>query len=81
MQSNPEFKAVQDSELIALNQSPSVKTYRNASRGHIVYKVRRGDKLAQIANDHNVTIDELRKWNHLRSKKIKTGQKLRINRA
>ena len=42
------------------------------------YKVRRGDNLGAIANKHDVSVTELRKWNGLRGNMIKVGQRLKI---
>ena len=81
LQTNPEFKSQQDSELIALNNSKSKRIKEVASSGRISYKVRRGDSLAEIAEAHDVTVAELKKWNHLKRGKIKAGQRLKINRA
>ena len=81
LQTNPEFKSQQDSELIALNSSTSKRIKDISSTGRISYKVRRGDSLAEIAEAHDVTVAELKKWNHLKRGKIKAGQRLKINRA
>lgn len=40
------------------------------------HKVRRGENLNTIANRYDVSVSELRKWNHLRSSKILVGQKI-----
>ena len=47
-------------------------------REPIVYRVKNGDVLGLIAQRHHVRIDDLRKWNNLRSNMIRTGQKLTI---
>lgn len=47
-------------------------------REPIVYRVKSGDVLGLIAQRHHVRIDDLRKWNNLRSNMIRTGQKLTI---
>jgi membrane-bound lytic murein transglycosylase D len=45
----------------------------------IIYKVKKGDTLIKIANKHdNVTVDDLRKWNNLKSSEIQPGMKLKI---
>lgn len=49
-----------------------------AGREPIVYKVKNGDVLGLIAQRYHVRIDDLRKWNNLRSNMIRTGQKLTI---
>jgi membrane-bound lytic murein transglycosylase D len=40
--------------------------------------VRSGDVLGLIAQRHRVRIDDLRKWNNLRSNMIRAGQRLNI---
>ncbi|GIV57965.1 MAG: lytic transglycosylase [Rhodothermaceae bacterium] len=44
----------------------------------IVYTVRRGDTLIEIADRHNVWVRDLKRWNNLRSDRIRAGQKLTI---
>lgn len=40
------------------------------------HKVRRGENLNIVADKHNVSVSELKKWNRLRSSKILVGQSL-----
>lgn len=42
------------------------------------YTVQRGDTLYKIANEFNVSIDDLKKWNNLTSDNLQIGQVLRI---
>ena len=45
----------------------------------ITYKVRRGDSLARIANEFNLTIKDIIKWNNLAGQKyLHPGQKLKL---
>jgi membrane-bound lytic murein transglycosylase D len=50
------------------------KTYLNGDKK--MYIVRSGDVLGDIANENNVTLDKLKKWNNLSTNTIKVGQKL-----
>jgi peptidoglycan endopeptidase LytE len=43
-----------------------------------VYKVRSGDTLEKIARSHDVSIDQIRRWNRLSSSRIYPGQELTI---
>lgn len=63
----------QDVELVAAKSNSSVY-----GREPIAYKVKEGDVLGTIALRHGVRVDDLRKWNNLRSNMIRTGQKLTI---
>ena len=46
---------------------------------HLVhYRVRRGDTLAGIADRYDVTVEDLRRWNHLRGAAAPRGMTLRI---
>jgi membrane-bound lytic murein transglycosylase D len=47
-------------------------------RDRIVYKVRSGDVLGSIAMRHGVKVNDLKKWNNLRSNTIRVGQRLNI---
>jgi membrane-bound lytic murein transglycosylase D len=42
------------------------------------YRVQKGETLASIARKHGVTIQDLKDWNHLKSGRIKRGQRLRV---
>jgi membrane-bound lytic murein transglycosylase D len=49
------------------------------SLGKLVrYKARRNDTLASVANEFDVTVAELKKWNHLRSDKLAPNARLKI---
>lgn len=56
-------------------RSSSNETY---SGGTITYKVKKGDTLGKIAAKYHVTVNQLKKWNHLRSTNLSIGQKIRI---
>ncbi len=54
---------------------------RSSNNGKtIVYVVKKGDTLWDIAREHNVTELQLKKWNKLTGKKIRIGQELLIHR-
>jgi membrane-bound lytic murein transglycosylase D len=44
----------------------------------IVYRVRKGDTLYEIARRHGVTVDDLRAWNKLRGSTLSIGARLSI---
>ena len=44
----------------------------------ITYKVRSGDYLGKIANRYNVRVSQIKRWNGLRSNKLRIGQRLKI---
>lgn len=44
-----------------------------------VYTVRRGDNLTEIAKRHGVTINDIKRWNSLKSTRIRPGQKLKVS--
>ena len=46
----------------------------------IKYKVKKGDTLTSIARKHHVTVNNLKKWNNLKSDKIQIGQTLIIKK-
>jgi membrane-bound lytic murein transglycosylase D len=48
------------------------------SRHATHYKVRKGDTLYSIADDFEVSVDKLRKWNHLRGTTVAPGRTLVI---
>lgn len=46
--------------------------------GSIVYRVKSGDYLGRIAARYHVTVNQLKKWNGLKSNNLRIGQKLVI---
>ena len=42
------------------------------------YKVRRGDNLSSIASKHRVSVNQIKKWNGLKSNRISVGQVLAV---
>ena len=52
-----------------------------ASGGHIIYAVRSGDSLFNIARRYGVSVDDLRMTNRLSGNAIRAGQRLRIPRT
>lgn len=47
-----------------------------ANTGKRIHVVHRGESLGLIANRNNVSLRDLRAWNHLRSDRVRPGQKL-----
>ncbi len=48
------------------------------SRG-LRYRVKSGDYLGKIASRHDVTVSQIKRWNGLRSNKLRIGQRLTIH--
>ena len=44
----------------------------------VTYKVKKGESLITIANDNNISVEELKKLNNLTNSKIKSGQELKL---
>ncbi len=70
--------------LMVPTNSSSNAQYVNSGSGkteqdHIIYTIRRGDTLWQIAKDHNVKIGNLARWNKISSRsRLYPGDKLKI---
>jgi len=60
----------------ASREKPLPKYFELGKR--IRYKVRSGDYLGKIANRFGVRISDLKKWNRLKSSKLKIGQRLTV---
>ncbi len=60
--------------------SPGRSNTETAAYSHRAshYKVRKGDTLESIADDFEVPVDKLRKWNHLRGMEVAVGRTLLI---
>jgi membrane-bound lytic murein transglycosylase D len=42
------------------------------------YKVKRGDNLSEIAKNNNVSVSDLKKWNHIKGNAVASGKSLKI---
>jgi len=45
---------------------------------YVIYTVREGDYLGKIARRYGTSVAKIKRWNHLRSSRIRVGQKLKI---
>ncbi len=54
------------------------KAGTKAAQERISYRVKNGDYLGRIASRYGVSVNQLKKWNNLRSSNIKVGQILHI---
>jgi membrane-bound lytic murein transglycosylase D len=57
---------------------PAARPLSETRRRLVRYRVRRGDTLSGIADRFSLTTAEIRKWNHLRSGRVRRGMVLRI---
>ncbi len=65
--------------VVALNNPPKKKLNKiKGKKGSVIYVVKPGDTLGQIAEDFNVLAREIRKWNKIKGSKIIPGQQLVI---
>ena len=82
----PTFITFQDSianykrqELLTANLSKAPAKAGNRAEGEaIVYRVRSGDNLYNIARKYHVTVKQLKTWNNLKSDMLRVGQRLII---
>lgn len=63
---------------IASNEKPKKDAIESNDKPEDFYTVEQGDNLSTIAKKHNVTIDDLKKWNNLQDNTIKLQTKLKI---
>ncbi len=60
----------------------TIKKIKDGGDGErIVYRVKSGDYLGRIASRHRCTVNQIKRWNNLRSNNIRVGQKLVIYRG
>lgn len=64
----------------ATKSTATTTTKSSHSKGNIktTYRVKLGDTLSAIARKHNVTVQQIKKWNGLNSDKIREGQRLTL---
>ena len=60
----------------------TIKRIKDGGDGErIVYKVKNGDYLGRIATKYRVTVNQIKRWNGLKSNNIRVGQRLIIYRG
>lgn len=60
----------------------TIKKIKDGGDGErIVYKVKNGDYLGKIAGKYRVSVNQIKKWNNLKSNNIRVGQRLIIYRG
>ncbi len=57
-------------------EKPLPKFYK--FNNYIVYRVRPGDYLGKIARKYHVSVSKIKRWNRLRSNRLRVGQRLKI---
>ena len=67
-------------ELLSTQVIKGIEEESPDSRSRVAYKVKSGDFLGKIASRNHCTVAQLKKWNHLRSDKLRIGQVLYIYR-
>lgn len=55
-----------------------IKTDTIASDSNVYYLVQKGDNLSNIAKKHNVSVAEIKEWNHLSDNSIQLGASLQV---
>ncbi|KAA9340997.1 lytic transglycosylase domain-containing protein [Adhaeribacter soli] len=76
----PVYQPVVDKEpvMVAKQAAKVDSTQQNLALQKSDYVVKRGDYLSKIAAAHNVTIEEIKTWNNLKSSTVMANQKLVI---
>ena len=60
----------------------TIKKIKDGGDGErIVYKVKSGDYLGKIASKYRVSVNQIKRWNNLKSNNIRVGQRLTIYRG
>ncbi len=60
----------------------TIKKIKEGGDGErIVYRVKNGDYLGRIASRHRCTVNQIKRWNNLKSNNIRVGQRLVIYRG
>ena len=58
--------------------APKVESKPTPKPTTITYTVKSGDTLSKIAQQYRVKVDDIKRWNNLKSDMIRVGQKLKI---
>lgn len=60
------------------NQQPQIEKQTQPKQSVVRHKVKRGETLAKISDDYNVSMESIRQTNNMRNSKIMAGQVLKI---
>ncbi|SHI40671.1 LysM peptidoglycan-binding domain-containing protein [Flavobacterium terrae] len=66
---------------LKLKASEEIVASNETEKESTLYVVKKGDNLIGIANNNNVSVDDLKEWNNLTSSNVKVGDKLKIEKA
>jgi len=58
--------------------TPALVQGASHAEGRTVHTVHRGETLSSIADDYGVSVADLRQWNHIKTKTVKRGTRLKI---
>ncbi len=74
------FKPNSDKKFIAYGKQIEFEKHSNKT---ILYKVKHSELLAEIADRYDVSVSQLKKWNHLKNNKIAAGKRIiiKLNRT
>lgn len=75
----PSNKTVEPAET-PTQKTSTPKKDSSKSSGNQKYKVKKGDTLSRIASKYHVSVKDLKRWNNLKSDKIREGQTLIIKK-
>lgn len=57
------------------------KSSPTAAASPVIHNVKSGETLFAIARKYNVTVEQLKSWNNLKSNGVQIGQKIKVNNA
>ena len=72
------FEKNKDSIYAKSKRQSSLKSASSGNRQLVYHVVKSGEFLGKIAKTHKCSIVDLKKWNYLKTDKLKTGQKLKV---
>lgn len=59
-------------------RAPAPVDAESVAEGRYTVRTKRGDTLGKIAAEHGVSVAELKAWNHLKTTRLRRGQRLKI---
>ncbi|NEX20207.1 LysM peptidoglycan-binding domain-containing protein [Thiorhodococcus mannitoliphagus] len=74
-----EWNGISSREPLLPGQSLSIPT-RRGGPDLVTHRVRKGDSLSKVARRYGVSMADIRRWNQLTDKQLRTGETLRIYR-
>ncbi len=76
---NSEYAVAKDSISTSLDSTAAVLTKPKLEQKTKFHTIKKGESLGMIADEYNISVSNLKSWNHIKGNTIQAGKKLKIH--